>query len=118
MAESDENPIRSIHDHGAGGHLNCLSELIEDAGGVVYVDNLPVGDPTLSDKEIIGNESQERMGLLVNKKDIKIIKETASAQFIAFQLHVSPASSAWVDLYKIFNIWFGVGENLYTRGSV
>jgi len=80
MAESDHNPIRSIHDHGAGGHLNCLSELIEDAGGVVYVDNLPVGDPTLSDKEIIGNESQERMGLLVNKKDKDIIKETAERE--------------------------------------
>lgn len=80
MAESDENPIRSIHDHGAGGHLNCLSELIEDAGGVVYVDNLPVGDPTLSDKEIIGNESQERMGLLVNKKALKVIKETAERE--------------------------------------
>ncbi|MBQ0129183.1 MAG: phosphoribosylformylglycinamidine synthase, partial [bacterium] len=80
MAESDENPIRSIHDHGAGGHLNCLSELIEDAGGVVYVDNLPVGDPTLSDKEIIGNESQERMGLLVNKKALKAIKETAERE--------------------------------------
>jgi phosphoribosylformylglycinamidine synthase len=80
MAESDANPIRSIHDHGAGGHLNCLSELIEDAGGVVYVDNLPVGDPTLSDKEIIGNESQERMGLLVNKKDAALIKETAERE--------------------------------------
>ncbi len=80
MTEIDANPIRSIHDHGAGGHLNCLSELIEDAGGVVYVDNLPVGDPTLSDKEIIGNESQERMGLLVNKKDIAVIKETAARE--------------------------------------
>lgn len=29
MAESEENPIVSIHDHGAGGHLNCLSELVE-----------------------------------------------------------------------------------------
>ena len=25
MVESDENFIVSIHDHGAGGHLNCLS---------------------------------------------------------------------------------------------
>lgn len=80
MAEMDKNPIRSIHDHGAGGHLNCLSELIEDAGGVVHVDKLPVGDPTLSDKEIIGNESQERMGLLVNKKDIDIVRKTAERE--------------------------------------
>ena len=80
MAEKDTNPIRSIHDHGAGGHLNCLSELIEDTGGVVYVDNLPVGDPTLSDKEIIGNESQERMGMLVKKKDLWLVKRTAERE--------------------------------------
>ena len=80
MAEKDTNPIRSIHDHGAGGHLNCLSELIEDTGGVVYVDNLPVGDPTLSDKEIIGNESQERMGLLVKKKDLWLVRKTAERE--------------------------------------
>ena len=77
MTECGENPIRSIHDHGAGGHLNCLSELIDKSGGKINVDKLPVGDPTLSDKEIIGNESQERMGLLVNKENTEIIKQTA-----------------------------------------
>ena len=70
MAESENNPIVSIHDHGAGGHLNCLSELVESTGGTIHIDQLPVGDPTLSAKEIIGNESQERMGLVVGKKDI------------------------------------------------
>ena len=63
MVESDVNSIVSIHDHGAGGHLNCLSELVEETGGKIDLDKLPVGDPTLSAKEIIGNESQERMGL-------------------------------------------------------
>ena len=77
MTECGNNPIRSIHDHGAGGHLNCLSELIDKSGGVINVGKLPVGDPTLSDKEIIGNESQERMGLLVNKEDTEIIRQTA-----------------------------------------
>lgn len=65
MVESEENNIVSIHDHGAGGHLNCLSELVEDTGGNIDLDKLPVGDPTLSAKEIIGNESQERMGLII-----------------------------------------------------
>ncbi len=68
MVESDQNPIVSIHDHGAGGHLNCLSELVEDTGGHIDLDKLPVGDPTLSAKEIIGNESQERMGLVISNK--------------------------------------------------
>ena len=35
MVEADKNPIVSIHDHGAGGHLNCLSELVEDTGGKI-----------------------------------------------------------------------------------
>ena len=64
MVESKNNSIVSIHDHGAGGHLNCLSELVEEVGGEINLDMLPIGDPTLSDKEIIGNESQERMGLI------------------------------------------------------
>ena len=80
MAESDENPIVSIHDHGAGGHLNCLSELVEATGGHIDMDRLPVGDPTLSAKEIIGNESQERMGLLVSENAVDSLKRIAERE--------------------------------------
>ncbi len=77
MTESGKNPIVSIHDHGAGGHLNCLSELVEESGGTIDVKKLPVGDPTLSDKEIIGNESQERMGLVIKEKNIAYMEKVA-----------------------------------------
>ena len=80
MVEGDNNPIISIHDHGAGGHLNCLSELVEDTGGNINLDTLPVGDPTLSAKEIIGNESQERMGLLIAEKDLEIMKRVSERE--------------------------------------
>ncbi len=80
MVESDENPIVSIHDHGAGGHLNCLSELVEDTGGKIDLDALPVGDPTLSAKEIIGNESQERMGLVIGKKNVDLLHRIADRE--------------------------------------
>ena len=80
MVESDVNPIVSIHDHGAGGHLNCLSELVEDTGGKINIDALPLGDPTLSAKEIIGNESQERMGLVIGKKDIDTLQRVADRE--------------------------------------
>ena len=80
MVESDENFIVSIHDHGAGGHLNCLSELVEDTGGKIDLDALPVGDPTLSDKEIIGNESQERMGLVIAEKHIDTLQRIAERE--------------------------------------
>jgi phosphoribosylformylglycinamidine synthase len=80
MVESDENPIVSIHDHGAGGHLNCLSELVEETGGLIDLDKLPVGDPTLSAKEIIGNESQERMGLVIGQKDLDTLQKIADRE--------------------------------------
>ena len=80
MVELDENPIVSIHDHGAGGHLNCLSELVEETGGKIDLDKLPVGDPTLSAKELCGNESQERMGLVINEKDIDYLNRIADRE--------------------------------------
>ena len=80
MVESDVNTIVSIHDHGAGGHLNCLSELVEETGGLIDLDKLPVGDPTLSSKEIIGNESQERMGLVIGKEDAEFLHRIADRE--------------------------------------
>jgi phosphoribosylformylglycinamidine synthase len=80
MVESDKNSIVSIHDHGAGGHLNCLSELVEETGGLIDLDKLPVGDPTLSSKEIIGNESQERMGLVIGKEDADYLHRIADRE--------------------------------------
>ena len=80
LVEQPHNPIVSIHDHGAGGHLNCLSELVEDTGGKIAIDALPVGDPTLSAKEIIGNESQERMGLIMAPEDAALLKKIAARE--------------------------------------
>jgi len=80
MVESDHNTIVSIHDHGAGGHLNCLSELVEETGGKIDLDKLPVGDPTLSAKEIIGNESQERMGLVISPENIETLQKIADRE--------------------------------------
>ena len=80
IAESDDNPIVSIHDHGAGGHLNCLSELVEATGGHIDMSQLPIGDPTLSANEIIGNESQERMGLLMKEEDVARVRRIAERE--------------------------------------
>ncbi len=80
MAERSDNPIVSIHDHGAGGHLNCLSELVEATGGHITMDRLPVGDSTLSAREIIGNESQERMGILVGEEHIDTLRRIAERE--------------------------------------
>ena len=84
LVESARNPIISIHDHGAGGHLNCLSELVEETGGAISIDKLPLGDPTLSAKEIIGNESQERMGLILKEEDARILEKIADRERAPF----------------------------------
>jgi phosphoribosylformylglycinamidine synthase len=80
MAEMEQNPIVSIHDHGAGGHLNSLSELVETTGGTVHLDALPIGDPTLSDKEILSNESQERMGLIIKEEHLGLLQRVAERE--------------------------------------
>lgn len=80
LCESDQNPVVSIHDHGAGGHLNSLSELVDDQGGIIHLDKLPVGDPTLSAREIIGNESQERMGLVIDGDNMNLLKTIADRE--------------------------------------
>ncbi len=84
LAESERNPIVSIHDHGAGGHLNALSELVESTGGHIDLGALPVGDPTLSAKEIAGNESQERMGLVVGTSDVPLLQRIAQRERAPF----------------------------------
>ncbi len=80
MAEMKDNPIVSIHDHGAGGHLNCFSELLEETGGTIEIDALPIGDPTLSDKEVICNESQERMGIAIREENVKKLQAVADRE--------------------------------------
>ncbi len=84
LAESPENPIVSIHDHGAGGHLNALSELVEETGGKIEIGALPVGDPTLSAKEIVGNESQERMGMVMDAGHIDTVRAIAERERAPF----------------------------------
>lgn len=84
MVESEFNPIISIHDHGAGGHFNCLSELLEETGGEIEIDKLPVGDPTLSIKEILSNESQERMGLAIDPDNLDTLQRVAERERAPF----------------------------------
>ncbi len=80
LCEEDVNPVVSIHDHGSAGHVNCLSELVEDCGGEIDMTKLPIGDKTLSAKEIIANESQERMGLLIDEKHIEHVQKIAERE--------------------------------------
>lgn len=80
LCEEETNPVVSIHDHGSAGHVNCLSELVEECGGLIDMSKLPIGDPTLSAKEIIANESQERMGLLIQEEHLDHVRAIAERE--------------------------------------
>ncbi|HEY4696302.1 MAG TPA: phosphoribosylformylglycinamidine synthase [Candidatus Hydromicrobium sp.] len=71
----DRNPILSIHDQGAGGPCNVLTELVEPAGGRIKIRNIQVGDKTMSVLEIWGAEYQERNAFLIKMECLKVFQD-------------------------------------------
>ena len=65
IAMNVANPIRSIHDIGAGGLSNGLPELVEATGGRFHLRNIHSEDRSMSPMEIWCNESQERYVLAI-----------------------------------------------------
>ncbi|MCP8463417.1 phosphoribosylformylglycinamidine synthase [Pseudomonas sp. ZM23] len=72
----DNNPIKFIHDVGAGGISNALPELINDGGrgGRFELRAVPNDEPGMSPLEIWCNESQERYVLSVDAADFETFK--------------------------------------------
>ncbi|MBZ4421937.1 phosphoribosylformylglycinamidine synthase [Myxococcus sp. RHSTA-1-4] len=68
----DANPIRSIHDVGAGGLSNAVPELAHDneLGGRLELRAVPNAEPGMSPVEIWCNEAQERYVLGVAPEDL------------------------------------------------
>ncbi len=67
-----DNPIRSVHDVGAGGLSNALPELVHDAGrGAIFeLRDIPTDEPGLSPLELWCNEAQERYVLAIERADV------------------------------------------------
>jgi phosphoribosylformylglycinamidine synthase len=62
----EQNPIKSIHDQGAGGNCNVVKEIVHPAGAKIDIRKIQVGDSSLSVLEIWGAEYQEQNALLIN----------------------------------------------------
>lgn len=80
LTEHSAPGIAAVHDHGAGGHANALSELMADVGGCVDLSALPKGDPTLTDLELMCNESQERVALAVIPSALGLLTAVAARE--------------------------------------
>jgi phosphoribosylformylglycinamidine synthase len=68
------NPIESIHDQGAGGASNVLTELTEPCGGWVDLAKINIADHSLSQTETWVAESQELYGLLIKPENLPILQ--------------------------------------------
>ena len=70
----DENPILSVHDQGAGGPCNVLTEIVEPAGGRIEIRNIELGDRTMSVLEIWSAEYQERNAFLISAQKLGLLQ--------------------------------------------
>jgi phosphoribosylformylglycinamidine synthase len=75
-AQGEANPIRSIHDVGAGGLSNAVPELIHDndLGGRFELREVPNAEPGMAPVEIWCNEAQERYVLAIAPEDLERFK--------------------------------------------
>lgn len=60
-----DNPLRSLHDVGAGGLGNAVAELVAPDGCTLNLADIPIAQADLVDAEILCNESQERYVALI-----------------------------------------------------
>jgi phosphoribosylformylglycinamidine synthase len=74
--QSENSPIRSIHDVGAGGLSNAMPELLDDAGlgGELELRNLTIDTTSMTPMEIWCNESQERYVLSIKPEKLEEFK--------------------------------------------
>lgn len=85
-ALGEANPIRLIHDVGAGGLSNALPELVKDAGrgGRFEMRRLPSADPGLAPLELWCNEAQERYVLAVAHEDLAVFEQICARERCPF----------------------------------
>ena len=70
-SQGERNPIKSIHDVGAGGLSNAIPELLHDGGvgGELDLRAIPSADSGLSPMAIWCNEAQERYVMAIDPED-------------------------------------------------
>ena len=70
-----KNPIRLIHDQGAGGTSNVTKEIVEPYGSIIDIDAVVRGDETLTPMETWIAEYQEQNTILVHYHDLDIVEK-------------------------------------------
>lgn len=97
----DENLIRLVQDLGAGGLSSAIGETGQDSGVTVNLEKAPTKYPGMSPWEIWVSESQERMLVVIHKKNLK--------RFLAIckKYNVEASEIAKFDGSKRLQVYFG-----------
>lgn len=66
-----------ITDCGAGGFSSAAGEMLSETGGELFLENAPLKEPGLISWEIFLSESQERMVIAVEEKDLPELQKLA-----------------------------------------
>jgi phosphoribosylformylglycinamidine synthase len=85
-AKLTKNPILSIHDQGAGGMANVSKEIVAPLGGLILLDEVRKGDPTLSPLEIWCSESQEQITFLAEQDQYPLLVKIAKEEGLVLEL--------------------------------
>lgn len=81
-----DNPIVQIHDQGAGGNCNVVKEIVYPKGAEINIQNITLGDQTMSVLEIWGAEYQENDCLLIKEEDLTLLEEICSRESCDLQV--------------------------------
>lgn len=95
----DGNPIISLHDLGAVGHCNAITELVNPAGAKIDLRAIPLGDQTLSVLEYWGNESQERHVFLIWPDRFDQIKAICNREDVPCAIVGQITGNGWLILH-------------------
>lgn len=77
------NPIKTIHDQGAGGMGNVTKEIISPLGGFVDLNRVSSGDDSLNAVELWVGEYQEQVTILVNDSDVDLLKSIGKKENVS-----------------------------------
>ena len=77
LAAREKGLIQFVTDCGAGGFSSAAGEMLRDTGGEVWLENAPLKAPDLESWQVFISESQERMVIAIDEKDLPELQKLA-----------------------------------------
>lgn len=99
IALLEKNPIAAIHDSGAGGTGNVLTELVAASGGRLNIREINLGDKTMSVLVIWSAEAQERYGLLIWPENLSLFQRICEREVVGCEVIGKVTGDGQIQVY-------------------